>query len=66
MSDFSWPYWVYFLGPMALGLALGSQGVWTWTVRRRHPRLARVLGWGLAAYLLAGALGWMTLLTAEP
>ena len=51
---------------MALGLALGSLGVWTWTVRRRHPRLARVLGWGLAAFLLAGALGWMTLLTAEP
>ncbi len=48
---------------MLLGLALGVLGVWAWTVRHRRPRLAKALGWGLAVYLLLGAIGWAMLLT---
>ncbi len=49
---------------MLLGLALGVLGVWAWTVRHRRPRLAKALGWGLAVYLLLGAIGWAMFLTA--
>ena len=49
---------------MLLGLALGVLGVWAWTVRHRHPRLAKALGGGLAVYLLLGAIGWAMFLTA--
>ncbi|MBR4190796.1 MAG: hypothetical protein IKQ55_12660 [Kiritimatiellae bacterium] len=49
---------------MLLGLALGVLGVWAWTVRLRRPRLAKAVGWVLAAYLLLGAIGWAMFLTA--
>ena len=63
MSDVSWQELAGIWGPMLLGLALGVLGVWAWTVRHRRPRLAKALGWGLAAYLLLGAIGWAMLLT---
>ena len=44
--------------PMLAALAFGVSGVWTWTVRKRHPRISRAIRWGLSLYLLAGALGW--------
>ncbi len=64
MSDVSWQELAGIWGPMLLGLALGVLGVWAWTVRHRHPRLAKALGGGLAVYLLLGAIGWAMFLTA--
>ena len=69
MGDVSWQDIVEQLvgigGPMLLGLALGVLGVWAWTVRHRRPRLAKALGWGLAVYLLLGAIGWAVILTTR-
>ena len=48
-----------------LALALGVSGVWAWTVRKRRPRVSRAVRWGLALYLLAGALGWAVFLSSE-
>lgn len=52
-------------GPILLALALGVSGVWAWTVRKRRPRVSRAVRWGLALYLLAGALGWAVFLSSE-
>ena len=46
-------------------MALGVLGVWAWTVRLRRPRLAKAVGWGLAVYLLLGAISWAVFLTGE-
>ena len=60
-----WELWWYLAGPMLLALALGVLGVWAWTVRKRRPRVSRAVRWGLAVYLLAGALGWGVFLSSE-
>ena len=57
--------WWPVAGPLLLSLALGVSGVWAWTVRKRRPRVSRVVLWGLALYLLAGALGWAVFLSSE-
>ena len=58
------PWWPV-VWPMLLALALGVLCVWAWTARKRWPRVSRAVRWGLALYLLAGALGW-GLLVFEP
>ena len=65
MSDVSWQELAGIWGPGLLGLALGVLGVWAWTVRLRRPRLAKAVGWGLAVYLLLGAISWAVFLTGE-
>ena len=57
--------WWYMVFPVVLALALGVVGVWAWTVRKRRPRVSRAVRWGLAVYLLAGALGWGVFLSSE-
>ena len=59
---FAEAWWLVF--PVVLALALGVLGVWTWTVRKRRPRVSRAVRWGLALYLLAGALGWGLLVSS--
>ena len=49
----------------AVSVGLGVLGVWAWTVRKRRPRVSRAVRWGLAVYLLAGALGWGVFLSSE-
>ncbi|MBP1590394.1 MAG: hypothetical protein ILO10_09405 [Kiritimatiellae bacterium] len=60
---FAEAWWLVF--PVVLALGLGVLGVWAWTARGRRPRVSRAVRWGLAVYLLAGALGWGVFLSSE-
>lgn len=60
--SFAEAWWLVF--PVVLALGLGVLGVWAWTARGRRPRVSRAVRWGLAVYLLAGAMGWGLLLSS--